>query len=229
MLAASCTSPAASLIRLPISLVIRAANSSWRSSISSAARFTTAARSSTERRRQSRNAAWAFSITPSMALVSRNGNSCSVFPVKGFTVAYGRSPASLAVLGCAGEGAWVVVTSSCPPSYCSVVLEVGCPRPSYPPLADRAQLGRGTAADRCFSRARQPANRGSGTIADRGSSRAPGPRSAGGDRCKARLVVCAGAGRCRTPYVCSLHDDDRGAARDSVAADRRLLPGRSAR
>jgi hypothetical protein len=87
MLAASWTSPAASWIRLPISLVTRAANSSLRSRINSAARPTISARSSTGRRRHSRKAACARSMTPSISAVSRKGNSCSVSPVKGFTVA----------------------------------------------------------------------------------------------------------------------------------------------
>jgi hypothetical protein len=81
MLAASCTSPAASWMRLPISRVTRAANSSWRSSISSAARPTICARSSTGLRRHSRKAACARSTTPSISLVSRKGNSFSVSPV----------------------------------------------------------------------------------------------------------------------------------------------------
>ncbi len=44
------------------------------------------------------------SITPSTSAVSRKGNSCSVSPVNGFTVAYGRAPASLSVLGSRSGG-----------------------------------------------------------------------------------------------------------------------------
>jgi hypothetical protein len=112
MPATSMASPAASRTGLPISRVIRAASSSRRSVTSSPIRPTTPARSSTGRRRHSWKAACALSTTPSTSLLSRKGNSFSVCPVAGLTVAYGRSPVVLAVLP---AGAVSVVVTVCVP------------------------------------------------------------------------------------------------------------------
>jgi hypothetical protein len=77
-------------------------------------------------------AAWARSITPSISPASRKGNSFSVSPVYGFTVAYGRAP----VVGCWFVGFCVAVTPVI------LVSRHRCPSTPYPARAGHARTVR---------------------------------------------------------------------------------------
>ena len=146
-----------------------------------------------------------FSTTPSISPVSRKGNSFSISPVYGLTVAYGRAPASLAVFGCSvgvlcrGHGVILVsriAVRQGPYPFPARHARTGC-HPRAPRVRGTPGQGR---THHVRSLRRQPSRRGP----RRSSSRPCAPRGRG--RCpptttwrRPRTSTSSGTRRSATP------------------------------